>query len=139
MLTLEHVPLMVNVLLEFEPGAMLTAVTPAGLFVNTRLSMKTLASRVVLIVGPLIFPAFVNQTLARIGVFAVAVLGLNVVMGYTGQVSLGQIFFVGLGAYVTAYGVSQDWNIVVVFVLASGIAFLYVRANFRSAKKEGRV
>ena len=60
---------------------------------------------VLLIVLPLILPAFANQTLARIGVFAVAVLGLNVVMGYTGQVSLGQIFFVGLGAYVTAYGV----------------------------------
>ena len=45
-------------------------------------------------------------------------LGLNVVMGYTGQVSLGQIFFLGFGAYVTAYGVSNDWNIVLVFVLA---------------------
>ena len=56
---------------------------------------------------PLILPEFANQTLARIGVFAVAVLGLNVVMGYTGQVSLGQIFFLGLGAYVTAYGVTQ--------------------------------
>src|SRR5690349_19905800 len=39
-------------------------------------------------------------------------------MGYTGQVSLGQIFFLGLGAYVTAYGVSQDLNILLVFVLA---------------------
>jgi branched-chain amino acid transport system permease protein len=67
---------------------------------------------------PLILPEFANQTIARIGVFAVAVLGLNVVMGYTGQVSLGQIFFVGVGAYVTAYGVNADWNIVLVFVLA---------------------
>ncbi|MBN9169356.1 MAG: branched-chain amino acid ABC transporter permease, partial [Microbacterium sp.] len=49
-----------------------------------------------LIVGPLALPEFANQTIARIGVFAVAVLGLNIVMGYTGQVSLGQIFFVGL-------------------------------------------
>jgi branched-chain amino acid transport system permease protein len=73
---------------------------------------------VLLIVAPLIFPAFVNQTLSRIGVFAVAVLGLNVVMGYTGQVSLGQIFFVGVGAYVTAYGVNNDWNIALVFILA---------------------
>ena len=73
---------------------------------------------VLLVVGPLILPEFANQTIARIGVFAVAVLGLNVVMGYTGQVSLGQIFFVGVGAYVTAYGVNQDWNIVLVFVLA---------------------
>lgn len=70
------------------------------------------------IVLPLVLPENTNSTLARIGVFAVAVLGLNVVMGYTGQVSLGQIFFVGLGAYVTAYGVAQDWNIVLVFVLS---------------------
>jgi len=73
---------------------------------------------VVLIVLPLIFDAPTNSTLARIGVFAVAVLGLNVVMGYTGQVSLGQIFFLGLGAYVTAYGVNEGWNIVLVFILA---------------------
>ncbi|MFT4212178.1 MAG: branched-chain amino acid ABC transporter permease [Microbacterium sp.] len=80
----------------------------------------TLAAAVVvlLIVLPLVLPVFANQTLARIGVFAVAVLGLNVVMGYTGQVSLGQIFFVGVGAYVTAYGVQEDWNIVLVFVLS---------------------
>jgi branched-chain amino acid transport system permease protein len=73
---------------------------------------------VVLVVAPLQLPEFTNQTIARIGVFAVAVLGLNVVMGYTGQVSLGQIFFLGLGAYVTAYGVTNDWNIYLVFVLA---------------------
>jgi branched-chain amino acid transport system permease protein len=73
---------------------------------------------VVLAVLPLVMTEFTNQTLARIGVYAVAVLGLNVVMGYTGQVSLGQIFFLGFGAYITAYGVSNDWNIVLVFVLA---------------------
>ncbi|MGY2003430.1 branched-chain amino acid ABC transporter permease [Blastococcus sp. SYSU DS1024] len=73
---------------------------------------------VLLAVLPLMLTEFANETLARIGVFAVAVLGLNVVMGYTGQVSLGQIFFVGFGAYVTAYGVQNDWNIVLVFALA---------------------
>src|SRR4051812_46573315 len=72
----------------------------------------------VFVVAPLQLSEFTNQTLARVGVFAVAVLGLNVVMGYTGQVSLGQIFFLGLGAYVTAYGVTNSWNIVLVFVLA---------------------
>lgn len=73
---------------------------------------------IVMIVAPLVLPVFANQTLIRIGVFAVAVLGLNIVMGYGGQVSLGQIFFVGLGAYVTAYGVNSDWNILIVFALA---------------------
>ncbi|HVL25673.1 MAG TPA: branched-chain amino acid ABC transporter permease [Thermomicrobiales bacterium] len=84
---------------------------------------------VVLAVAPLVLTEFANQTIARIGVYAVAVLGLNVVMGYTGQVSLGQIFFLGFGAYITAYGVSNDWNIVLVFVLAClvpGIAGLLV-------------
>jgi len=77
---------------------------------------------IVLIVAPLALPAFANQTLVRIGVYAVAVLGLNIVMGYTGQVNLGQIFFVGLGAYVTAYGVNHGWNILLVFVAACAIA-----------------
>lgn len=77
-----------------------------------------------LVLAPLNFDVATNQALARIGVFAVAVLGLNVIMGYTGQVSLGQIFFLGLGAYVTAYGVNQDWNILVVFVLAVLLAGL---------------
>ncbi|WP_243226490.1 branched-chain amino acid ABC transporter permease [Microbacterium sp. CIAB417] len=77
-----------------------------------------LAVVALLVLLPLMLPEFANQTIARIGVFAVAVLGLNVVMGYTGQVSLGQIFFVGLGAYVTAYGVQNDWNIALVFVLS---------------------
>jgi branched-chain amino acid transport system permease protein len=72
---------------------------------------------VVLAVLPLALTEGANDTLARVGVFAVAVLGLNVVMGYTGQISLGQIFFLGLGAYVTAYGVTSGWNIVLVFVL----------------------
>lgn len=73
---------------------------------------------VALFVAPLLLQVEVNQQLARVGVFATAVLGLNVIMGYTGQVSLGQIFFVGFGAYVTAYGVNHDWPIVLTFLAA---------------------
>ncbi|GAA3653841.1 branched-chain amino acid ABC transporter permease [Microbacterium marinilacus] len=76
------------------------------------------AVALVLLLAPWNLDVATNQALARIGVYAVAVLGLNVIMGYTGQVSLGQIFFVGLGAYVTAYGVNEGWNVVVVFALA---------------------
>lgn len=68
------------------------------------------------LIMPLVSTEYVNQNVARIGIFAVAVLGLNIVMGYTGQVSLGQIFFVGAGAYVTAYGATNDWNPLVTFV-----------------------
>ncbi|WP_221585917.1 branched-chain amino acid ABC transporter permease [Microbacterium sp. G2-8] len=76
------------------------------------------AIAIALVVAPLVMAVETNQMLARIGVFAVAVLGLNVVMGYTGQVSLGQIFFVGFGAYVTAYGVEHEWPIVLTFIAA---------------------
>ncbi|WP_394938774.1 branched-chain amino acid ABC transporter permease [uncultured Ilumatobacter sp.] len=42
--------------------------------------------------------------------FMVAILGLQVVAGFTGQLSLGQGFFFGTGAYVSAYLVAdQDW------------------------------
>lgn len=79
-----------------------------------------IAGWVLLVVLLAILPQFLgeslNGTLARIGVYAVAVLGLNVVMGYTGQVSLGQIFFLGLGAYVTAYGVTHDWPMILILV-----------------------
>ncbi|WP_119696846.1 branched-chain amino acid ABC transporter permease [Microbacterium halotolerans] len=84
---------------------------------------------IALLLAPLVLQVEANQQLARVGVFAVAVLGLNVIMGYTGQVSLGQIFFVGFGAYVTAYGVNNDWPIVVTFIAAivlPGVAGLIV-------------
>jgi branched-chain amino acid transport system permease protein len=72
---------------------------------------------VVLVVLPLVSSVYVNYQSTQIAVFAVAILGLNVVMGYTGQVSLGQSAFLGIGAYVAAYGVVHGWPIVLTFVL----------------------
>ncbi len=42
------------------------------------------------------------DTLIRIGIMTIVVVGLNLLMGYAGQVSLGQAAFYGLGAYVSA-------------------------------------
>lgn len=78
-----------------------------------------LALAVVLVVAPLVSSPFINYQLASIMVFAVALLGLNVVMGYTGQVSLGQSAFLGLGAYVTAYGVVNGWPLWLSLVLSA--------------------
>ncbi len=42
--------------------------------------------------------------------FMIAILGLQVVVGYTGQLALGQSFFFGTGAYIGAYMVSDhNW------------------------------
>ncbi len=86
---------------------------------------------VLLLVLPLIADPFTNQTISRILVFAVAVLGLNIVMGYAGQVSLGQVFFVGLGAYAAAITIESEWAdslgadlLIVVLIVAFVLAVL---------------
>ncbi|HEX9683719.1 MAG TPA: branched-chain amino acid ABC transporter permease [Acidimicrobiales bacterium] len=52
--------------------------------------------------GPLILSDFWVVVLGYAGVAAVGALGLNLLTGYTGQVSLGHAFFLGIGAYVAA-------------------------------------
>lgn len=48
----------------------------------------------------------INKAIA----FAVAVLGLQVIVGYTGQLALGQSFFFGTGAYLAAWLVADhNW------------------------------
>ena len=74
---------------------------------------------VVLLVFPLVSTPYSNYQLSLIAVFAVALLGLNVVMGYTGQVSLGQSAFLGLGAYIAAYGVLHGWPLLLSLVLCA--------------------
>lgn len=74
---------------------------------------------IVLIIAPLVSSRYINYQLALIATIAVALLGLQIVMGYTGQVSLGQSAFLGLGAYIAAYGVSNEWNLVLVFLLCA--------------------
>ena len=47
--------------------------------------------------------AFIG-TIINIGIFAIAVQGLNILMGYTGQISLGHAAFMAVGAYTAAIG-----------------------------------
>ncbi|MHA6668423.1 branched-chain amino acid ABC transporter permease [Homoserinimonas sp. A447] len=104
--------------------------TTKALFRNKWVLVATwIVLAAILLIAPLVLPVFANQTLTKVGVYAVAVLGLNIAMGYSGQIHLGQIFFLGLGAYVAAYGIANDWNILLVFVLSCvvpGLAGLFV-------------
>lgn len=70
---------------------------------------------VVLAILPIISSKSVNGQLSTMAVYAVAILGLSIVMGYAGQVSLGQSAFLGLGAYIAAYGVNQGWPVPLIF------------------------
>lgn len=42
-------------------------------------------------------------------VMTIAAIGLNLTLGYAGQISLAQAAFVGIGAYVTAYLTTRGW------------------------------
>ncbi len=66
--------------------------------------------------------------LSKAVAFMVAILGLQVVVGFTGQLALGQSFFFGTGAYITAWLVQDhDWPflatlaVVVPFCFAIGM------------------
>ena len=60
------------------------------------------------------------RTLVDVGVFAIGALGLNLLTGYTGQVSLGHAFFVGVGSYTAAYlGATRGWPIEVYLPVAA--------------------
>ena len=51
---------------------------------------------------PFISSPFVLYVLNTIGIYAIAAIGLNLLIGYTGQISLGHGAFFGVGAYAAA-------------------------------------
>lgn len=54
---------------------------------------------------PLLFPSsFYYRIGALVFIFAIAVVGLNLLMGFAGQISLGHAGFLGIGAYSVAIG-----------------------------------
>ncbi len=57
---------------------------------------------VLILVAPFVVGGGVLSSLVIAGVFFIAVMGLDVLMGYAGQVSLGHAAFVGIGGYVAA-------------------------------------
>jgi branched-chain amino acid transport system permease protein len=63
------------------------------------------AVAVIALVMPLFFPStYYYRVAALVFVFALAATGLNLLMGFAGQVSLGHAGFMGIGAYAVAVG-----------------------------------
>jgi len=57
---------------------------------------------VLFIVAPFILSPYMLYILNTIGIAAIAAIGLNILIGYTGQISLGHGAFFGVGAYAAA-------------------------------------
>ncbi|GEM90461.1 branched-chain amino acid ABC transporter permease [Oceanithermus desulfurans] len=64
------------------------------------------ASLVVFLIGMLVLPRFLSrgdmQILDLILIYALAVLGLNIITGYAGLINIGHAAFLGVGAYTAA-------------------------------------
>jgi len=57
-------------------------------------------------------------------VTTIAAIGLNLTLGYAGQISLAQASFVGIGAYTAALLTTQGWPLWSAFLLATALCFV---------------
>ena len=83
----------------------------------------------VIVVLPHFLGSFRTRELAYVGVYAIALLGLNVLTGFAGQISLGHGAFMAIGAYTTAilsvnHGVSELATIPLGGLVAGVVGFL---------------
>ena len=111
-----------------------TSAAPGATYGGLSLRSWQLAGLVVLIAAAAVLPAFLSNyhvfqlTLAL--AYSIAILGLNLLTGYNGQISLGHGAFYAIGAYVTAILMSQFnvdyWmTIPIAGALCLGVGFLF--------------
>lgn len=83
------------------------------LFRSTASKIALVALAVVFLLVPQQLDDFWLSVLNRAGLFAIGAIGLNLLTGYTGQVSLGHAFFLAVGGYTWAhFGAEQGWSMV---------------------------
>jgi branched-chain amino acid transport system permease protein len=85
---------------------------------------------VIALVLPLSLSNFHLFQFSQVYIYAIALLGLNILTGYNGQISLGHGAFYAIGAYTTAIMIDQwsvpyGWTIPVAGVLCLVVGFLF--------------
>ncbi len=87
-----------------------------------RVRIATLvAALAVAILLPFFFEPFRNNQFSLVLAYSVAVLGLNLLVGYNGQISLGHGFFFALGAYTSALLIAKESVPYLLTVPAAGV------------------
>ncbi len=109
----------------------------------SRATIRTLLAFLALGVVVYVLPVFVSgfraQQFAYVGIYLVALLGLDVLTGYTGQISLGHGAFMAIGGYTTALlmtdrGIQDIWTIPAAIVIAGAVGILF---GFPAARLSG--
>jgi branched-chain amino acid transport system permease protein len=83
-----------------------------------------LAAAVLLIATPFGLKPYGIYLLSLWAVMTIAAIGLNLTLGYAGQISLAQASFVGIGAYSAALLTTHGWPLGTAFVLALVLCFV---------------
>ncbi|RTE93353.1 MULTISPECIES: branched-chain amino acid ABC transporter permease [Bradyrhizobium] len=76
-----------------------------------------------LIVIPMNFNRYGLFILSQWAVMSIAAMGLNLTLGYAGQVSLAQGAFVGIGAYAAAIMTTHGWPLPAAILVAIALSF----------------
>src|SRR5258708_32693245 len=72
-------------------------------FPTTTSRNAMIAGIVLVCFAPHVVNEYILSLLIQIGIFGIAALGLNIVVGFTGQISIGHAAFFGFGAFTSAY------------------------------------
>jgi branched-chain amino acid transport system permease protein len=81
------------------------------------------AATILAIVAPFFLRRYGIYLISMWAVLTIAAIGLNLTLGYAGQVSLAQGAFVGIGAYTVALLTQAGWPYPVAFVCAGALCF----------------
>jgi branched-chain amino acid transport system permease protein len=97
---------------------------------NTGVLMRVAIAILVIAVLPLLVPSFLVFDLIYVAAYAIAILGLIILTGMNGQISLGHGAFMALGGYIVAILAHSAgwpyWIGVPLAAVASGIAGLFI-------------
>ncbi len=92
---------------------------------RTVLAVLALAAGIAaLVLVPLLLNRYGLYILSMWAIMSIAAIGLNLTLGYAGQVSLAQGAFVGIGAYAAAIITTQGWPLVAALVVAVALCFV---------------
>lgn len=96
-------------------------------YVITLLALVIVYGLIILLVNQGIVSEYILRLMKQIGIFLIAALGLNLILGFTGQFTMGHAAFMSIGAYGSAI-MTKNFNMPFPIALIVGIVFSAILA-----------
>jgi branched-chain amino acid transport system permease protein len=99
---------------------------------NLRLTLTFCAIFILALLVPMLEQVYYTKLIARISVFAIAAVSLDLIVGFSGRVSLGHAAFFGIGVYsagiLAQFGIAQIWLVMPIAFLVAGLIGCFIGA-----------